>query len=88
MAFFMRKKKTFQFLTGRRHFTSGDARAYLFIHFIRTQRQTLHMKTVKLTRILSRKYIYYRKNDYSKVVKSISLSCVQIWKEQFRSINT
>ena len=87
MAFFMRNKKNHFNSTGRRHFTSGDARAYLFIHFIQTQRQTLHV-SVKLTRILSRKYIYYRKNDDSKVVKSISLSCVQIWKEQFRSINT
>ena len=78
MAFFIRKKKHFN---SSGHFISGDAR--LPIHsLIQTQRQTLQVKSVKLTRILSRKYICYRTNDYS---KKYSLSCVEIWKDKFRS---
>ena len=74
---FQRKEKS-KFKAGSRYYTSGDARAYLFIHLsIPSFRE--------LTRTPSRKYIYFlESNDqYGRERILVQLSCVNIRRVNF-----
>ena len=83
MAFFCKGKK-FNW-SGSWHFTSGDERAYLFIH------QTFTGELREVTRVLYCQesiFIIIKKNDYSKAVE-ITLLCEENLKNfaQLSSVN-
>ena len=63
------KKEKSKFKAGSRYFTSGDARAYLFIHLSKSSNCITEFN--ELTRTPSSKYIYFWKAMINTAAKRI-----------------
>ena len=79
------KKKRSKFKVGSRYYTSGDVRAYLFIHLSKSSNCITEFS--ELTRTPSRKYIYFWKAMIKKNFSTVVLLLTRDFSSTFSRID-
>ena len=79
----LKKEKQSKFNAGSGYFTSGDARAYLFIHL--SEPSNCITEFSELTRTRSRRYIYFWKAMINTATKKILVQLYYYMRREFSS---